>query len=157
MSRPQEFKSALTDIDAALAQASAYIFDGWTLTDCNPLVLIDWNAPAIRELGFNDTYTAFEANGQFQVPGARFQLISDALDNNTFVVSPSFGGQTDIVAAAAWTGQMIDDHLPPFCLLDWQEKQLHHLIRDEDGVATIIQNYPEEPLGVLTTYENMEL
>lgn len=160
MSRPQEFQSQLADKNAAVAEASTYIFDGWLKMDCNPIAVIDWNAKTIERLSFNETLTAFEVrdNTAYGINETeRFQLIYDAQENKAFTVAPSFGGFTGTVAAAAYTALQMQLEHQPFCLLDWQNKTLHHLIRDHDNVVNIIQNYPEEPLGILTTYENMEL
>ena len=160
LSRPQEFKSELSDRDAALAEASAYIFDGWLKVDCNPIAIIDWNARTINRIGFNEDVTTFEVkeHTSFGIGETnRFQAIYDSIENTAFTVSESFDGFADTVSAAGYVGTIIQLQHLPFCLLDWQEQNLHHLIRDSDQVVNVIQNYPDVPVGIHTTYENMEL
>ena len=160
MSRPQEFRSELTDRDAALAEASAYIFNGWTLADCNPIAIIDWNSRTSNRIVYNEDMTAFDV-GEATYFGInetkRFQLVYDSIGGPTFVFSERFEGFEIIATAAAYANTILDSRNQPYCLLDWQEKKIHHLIRDAETTVRIIQNYPDEPLGILTTYENMEL
>jgi hypothetical protein len=160
LARPQERQSELTDKDAALAEASACIFDCWSLTDCNPIFIIDWNAKTINRVGFDENFTAFEVkeNATYGLAEtSRFQLIFSPQDSISYSVTPSFDGSEALPATVAYTSQNMDLTQQLFCLLDWQQKKLHHVIRDQNNVVKIIQNYPEEPVGILTTYENMEL
>ena len=161
MSRPQEFRSELVDRDEALAEASAYIFNGWLRTDCNPIAIIDWDLKTSNRIGFKRDLSAFEV-GDATAYGIgsetkRFQAVYDAVEGQTFDFSERFDGFSLIATAAAYTNTLIASTHQPYCLLDWQEKKIHHLIRDHDDVINVIQNYPDEPLGILTTYENMEL